>query len=211
MKKIRCGIVGCGLISQLAHIPNLKTMGNVELVALCDVRQEVAAKLQRQFEVPKLYATAEELLADRSIQTVLFAVPQYLHGEILLNAAASGKSIFTDKPLAVSSDEGEKIVDEVRKRNVKFMVGFMKRYDPGVRKAKSLIEQYKHTKELGDITYGRVHNFTGDWLPGIDIEEQIFSLVRENVAKKACPMPLPSSRERTGLVTATLSMFSPMT
>ena len=63
-KKVRIGIVGCGGIANGKHMPSLKKLGNVEMVAFCDIVEEKAIKAAKEFGTPdaKVYTDYKELL-----------------------------------------------------------------------------------------------------------------------------------------------------
>jgi predicted dehydrogenase len=118
MEKARVGIVGCGNISGI-YLANLSTLfGNVEVAALADLLPERAETRAAEHGIARA-CTVEELLADPGIDVVLnLTVPVY-HAEITLQAIAAGKHVYTEKPLAVSLKDGERILSQAAKKRVR--------------------------------------------------------------------------------------------
>lgn len=107
-KPVAVGVIGCGNISG-AYMRMLKTLPIVQIVACADLRMEAAQAMAEQYGVPRVLSV-EALLADPSIEIVLnLTIPQ-AHGEIALAALAAGKSVYNEKPLALTRDEGRRML-----------------------------------------------------------------------------------------------------
>jgi predicted dehydrogenase len=107
-KPVAVGVIGCGNISG-AYMRMLKTLPIVQIVACADLRMEAAQAMAEQYGVPRVLSV-EALLADPSIEIVLnLTIPQ-AHGEIALAALAAGKSVYNEKPLALTRDEGRQML-----------------------------------------------------------------------------------------------------
>ena len=99
-KKVRVGIIGCGGIAFGKHMPSLKTVPEVEMVAFCDIIPERAEDAAAKFGVEgsKCYADYRELLEDKSIDVVHVLTPNKSHSEITVAALESGKHVMCEKP-----------------------------------------------------------------------------------------------------------------
>lgn len=107
-KPVAVGVIGCGNISG-AYMRMLKTLPIVQVAACADLRMEAAQAMAEQYGVPRVLSV-EALLADPSIEIVLnLTIPQ-AHGEIALAALAAGKSVYNEKPLALTRDEGRQML-----------------------------------------------------------------------------------------------------
>lgn len=107
-KPVAVGVIGCGNISG-AYMRMLKTLPIVQVVACADLRMEAAQAMAEQYGVPRVLSV-EALLADPEIEIVLnLTIPQ-AHGEIALAALAAGKSVYNEKPLALTRDEGRRML-----------------------------------------------------------------------------------------------------
>jgi len=91
-------------------------------------------------------------------------VPYSLNPKLAMEVVKAKKHIFIEKPMALCSQDADKMLIEAGKNGSNLMVGYMRRFDTGCEEAKKLIERAR--SYLGEITFARVHNFTGDWRAG---------------------------------------------
>lgn len=104
------GMVGVGCISGI-YLKNLhEVFHGLRLVAVCDLIRERAEKAQKEYNVPKLYDTMEELFADPEIDIVLNLTRPYQHYEVSKAALLAGKHVYSEKPLGADLAEGEELV-----------------------------------------------------------------------------------------------------
>ena len=136
---MRFGVVGCGVISLKGHLPSMKSLENIEVVAVTDVNENAAKKAAKKFGVKKYYTDFREMLKDDSIDAVTIATPTPTHGKIALECAEAGKHIVVEKPLTTTLAEGLAVRDTVKKNNVKLTVVQNYRFFPEVRKAKKKV------------------------------------------------------------------------
>jgi len=159
MAKIKCGIIGMGFISSF-HIDAIRRVGFLEVSAVTDVNWALAKKKADAYCIPKCYKSVDELLADPEISVVHNCTPNNLHFGINKKIILSGKHVFSEKPLALSSKESAELVNVV-KQNSKVVAGvnFNYRMNP-------LIQEMKAKVRNGDI--GKpilVHgSYLQDWL-----------------------------------------------
>jgi predicted dehydrogenase len=106
--KVKIGIVGCGNISG-AYLKVSKGFPGIEIAAVADLDPERARAKATEFGVPRACSVAE-LLADPDIGIVLNLTIPVAHGEVALAALAAGKSVYNEKPLAVTRDEGQRML-----------------------------------------------------------------------------------------------------
>ncbi len=136
--RARVGVIGCGLIAQVMHLPYLAELPDrFDVVAVCDLREDVAAGCAGRFRVPRVLSRWEELL-DEPLDAVLIATSGD-HAPIAIEAARAGMHVFVEKPMALSSSDGERIVEAARQAGVQLMVGTMKRYDPAYERLAELL------------------------------------------------------------------------
>ncbi len=160
MDKIRVGVVGAGLIAQRAHIPSINRNADVSLVALADSRAELAASVAKLWHIPVWYGDYHELVRSDDVDAVFVLTNDPSHYEIAKLALENGKHVFVEKPLATNSKDANELVTEAEKRGLVLSVGYMRRYDDGVRLAKRLISQ------LGaPVTADSIY-LNGNWLAG---------------------------------------------
>lgn len=159
MAMIKAGIIGMGYIG-VSHIEALRRIGFVDLVAVADVNYNLAKKKAEEYHIPKCYTTVDELLADDEIKVVHNCTPNNLHLEINEKIIKAGKHIFSEKPLAKTSEESAKMLELLNQnKNIVAGVNFNYRMNP-------LVQEMKHKVKNGEIgTVRLVHgSYLQDWL-----------------------------------------------
>ncbi|MBU8880154.1 Gfo/Idh/MocA family oxidoreductase [Bacillus sp. FJAT-29790] len=149
MDKIKVGIIGCGSIAKHRHLPEYAGNEQVEIIAVCDIVEERAIEMARQYNA-KSYSNFEELLANPDITAVSVCTPNYLHAPISIAALNAGKHVLCEKPMATSREEAEKMIAAAGKNNKKLMIAHNQRFVPSHQKAKQLIEN-------GEV--GKIYSF----------------------------------------------------
>ena len=115
--KTPIGIIGCGTISS-TYFKTLRLFENVQVVACADIDPERARRQAELYGVPKVYSVAE-LLADPDIEIVINLTVPNAHAEIALQAIASGKAVYGEKPIATTRADGHAILDAARIQRVR--------------------------------------------------------------------------------------------
>ncbi len=163
-KRVRIGFVGVGGMGQGAHLRNYVMVPDCEVVALAEVRPDLARRVAARWGVPKVYASHEELLAKEKLDGIVAAQPFTRHGTLVPELLKAGIPVLTEKPIAGSIEMGQKIVQAARASKTWMMIGYHKRSDPATMLAKKEIERLQQTKELGKLTYIRILMPGGDWI-----------------------------------------------
>jgi predicted dehydrogenase len=146
-KKIRVAVVGCGAIAQRRHIPEYEENAHVELVAFADPVLERAEKYAEKHGA-KAYADYEVMLKEVKVDAVSVCTPNYLHAPVAIAAANAGAHVLVEKPMAVTSEEGEAMIAAAKKNGVFLMVGHNQRYMPPHQKAKEILDSGRLGKVL---------------------------------------------------------------
>jgi UDP-N-acetylglucosamine 3-dehydrogenase len=129
MKKVKVGLVGLGAFGE-RHLAILAAMPNVEVTALCSRTPARAQELVAKYNLKcAQYTDFHDLVADPAVEVVDVCTRDWEHVEPTVAAAAAGKHIFLEKPIAGSTEDGEKIFEAVNKAGVVFMVGHILRFD----------------------------------------------------------------------------------
>jgi len=147
MSKIKVAVFGCGAIAERRHIPEYAANENVELVAFADPIVERAEKMAETYG-GKAYTSYEELLANEEVDAVSVCTPNYLHASMAIAAANAGKHVLVEKPMAVTTEEGEQMIEAAKKNGVYLMVGHNQRLMPPHVKAKEILDSGKLGKVL---------------------------------------------------------------
>ncbi len=116
IKAAKVGLIGCGNISGI-YCKNAQKLEALELAACADLIMERAEARAREFNIPRA-CTPRELLADPEIEIVLNLTVPKAHAEVALTAIKAGKSVYSEKPLAVDREEGKKILRAAKRKEV---------------------------------------------------------------------------------------------
>jgi predicted dehydrogenase len=126
-QKVRYAVVGLGYIAQAAVLPAFKNAhANSELVALVSDDSEKLEKLSRRYHVPHTYSydQYDACLTSGEIDAVYIALPNTLHREYTVRAAAAGIHVLCEKPMAVKVDECKEMIETAERNNVKLMIAY---------------------------------------------------------------------------------------
>ena len=138
--KVKVGIIGCGKISQVRHIPEYVDNPDVCLYGLFDINKERAQELAQKYNC-KAYGSYEELLADPEIDAVSVCVANNAHAQISIAAMKAGKHVLCEKPMAVTLEECEAMVKTAKETGRYLMIGQNQRLAKAHVKAKQLIAE----------------------------------------------------------------------
>ena len=118
MDKVKVGIIGCGNISDI-YLKNCTEVFNdiLEVVACADLISERAKEKVQQYNIPKA-CSVEELLADPDIEIVINLTIPKAHAEVCLAALNAGKSVYVEKPLAITREDGKKILETAKEKGL---------------------------------------------------------------------------------------------
>lgn len=142
-RPVRLGMIGCGRIAQVAHLPAIAKSPGVELVAVSDPSGTLRDGVANRYGVPGYVDTGR--LLDTDIDAVVIAVPDRFHLELTRAAFEAGKDVLVEKPAAVTVDEAAEIAELAAKYGRKLQVGAMRRHDPGMQFARDAVH------DLGEI------------------------------------------------------------
>jgi len=145
--KVRYAVVGLGHIAQVAVLPGFRTSGNSELVALVSGDGEKLEKLGKRYKLAHLYPYEEYSRALSNVDAVYLAVPNHLHQEYAVRAAAAGVHILCEKPMAPTPHECREMIDAVNQNHVKLMIAYRLHFEAGNLEAIRLAQSGK----LGEI------------------------------------------------------------
>jgi predicted dehydrogenase len=164
MDKARIGFVGVGGMGQCAHLRNYVTVPDCEVVAIAELREGLGKRVAEKYGVARVYKDHEAMLGSEELDGIVASQPFTRHGTLVPELLKAGVPVFTEKPLAGSPEQGERIVRAVEASGTWHMVGYHKRSDPATMYAKAEIDRLKATGELGPLRYVRVLMPAGDWV-----------------------------------------------
>ena len=186
MEPLRVGVVGCGQIAQIMHLPFLMELPQFRVTAICDPSAMVVETVGERFGVPARFTHFTDVVNRDDVDAV--AVLSMEHAEVAVAAAEAGKHLFIEKPLGFSLAEADRIIDAVVQAGVTAMVGYMKRYDPGYELGAARMQA------MDDVRLIRVHDFAADF----GLHATLFTLVSRD------DLPPALRDERRRAIEATL-------
>jgi myo-inositol 2-dehydrogenase / D-chiro-inositol 1-dehydrogenase len=142
MSKVTVGIIGAGRIGQL-HANNIFGSTKFHLKAIADVTIEHLKGTNFERNVPVITNRWEDLTEDAEIDAIFICTPTNTHVRLITEIAKSGKHIFCEKPISFNIKETEKALEVVREANVKFQIGFNRRFDKHFRKVFDIVRAGK--------------------------------------------------------------------
>jgi predicted dehydrogenase len=154
MARARIGVVGLGTfgLNHLRTFRQLTWLGVCELRAACDVNEQTLQQRLAEFQF-KPYTDYRQMLAEEELDAITVVTPDPYHRPIVLAAAEAGKHVLCEKPLDVTVEGCQEMIEACRRAGVLLQVDFHKRYDEYHRAMKEKIA----AGDLGEIQYGYVH------------------------------------------------------
>lgn len=145
--KIKAAIIGCGVIST-AHAGAIKANSDkAELYAVCDIIEEKAQKLAKDYDVPNCFTDYRKMLEDENIDLVCICTPSGMHAEMAIECAKAGKHVLCEKPLDITKDKLDRMIEAFDRTDLKFGCVFQYRTYTGLVLAKKILD----SGELGKI------------------------------------------------------------
>ncbi|HEX2915722.1 MAG TPA: Gfo/Idh/MocA family oxidoreductase [Chloroflexia bacterium] len=139
--KIGVALIGTGKIALANHLPGIQLCSQAEMVALCDSSLPALQQAGSVSDIDRLYTDYHELLQDQSVQAVIIATPNITHKEIVLAAAAAGKHVLCEKPIALNYSDALEMYEAAERAGIRHMTAFTYRFVPAMRYIKHLVDQ----------------------------------------------------------------------
>jgi len=150
---LRAAVIGLGV--GFFHCRGYAKSKNAELVAVCNRGEDRLRKAREEFGKVDLYTDYKKLLNRDDIDVVSIATPSYLHSTMALEAIASGKHVFLEKPMAFTLEKCDEIIEAAKKNNVKITIDYEFRINPFWSEVKDFINK----GEVGQIASAAVYHW----------------------------------------------------
>ena len=161
-QRIRVGVIGCGVIAEVMHLPHLLELDDLfELAAVCDISEGRAAACARRFGGPAQFTSWEQMLGSQRLDAVL-VLTSGSHAPAAIAAAQAGKHVLVEKPMSFNLEEGVEMVHAARSSGVQLMVGMMKRYDPAYERLLELLP------DAGELRLVKVTTLESPYRPYVE-------------------------------------------
>jgi predicted dehydrogenase len=144
---VRIAIVGTGAIAQTAHLPVLRKMRGVNIIALCDIDRAKARALADRFEIPDVYVDLEDLFSAGSPDAIIISTPSLLHQPYVLEAIAAGVDVLCERPLALTARGVQVILEAAASAKRKVVVANNHRFRSDVQ----ALDRFLRGGELGTL------------------------------------------------------------
>jgi UDP-N-acetylglucosamine 3-dehydrogenase len=143
---IKVAVIGLGNMGK-HHARNYSNLENVELVAVCDLNEELARTTAQKFSC-KAYVNYLQMLDNERVDAVSVVVPTSLHKLVALECISRGIDILIEKPIAANVEDAEEIIARAKEKGVVLQIGHVERFNPAVQKLKGIIKSGK----LGEVS-----------------------------------------------------------
>lgn len=148
-RQIRTGLIGCGRIATI-HAMALNKLPTARFVACCDRDIDRAHAVASKYDVPRVFDDAETLLREGDVEAVLICAPHPAHEELVVAAAHAGVHVLCEKPISISIDGADRMIEAVTQAGITFGVIFQRRFWPAAQRIRKAID----TGRLGKPTLG---------------------------------------------------------
>ncbi len=163
IRRVKIAVIGTGRMGSV-HARNIvRQVPEAELVAVCDIRLEVAQAVADELGIQRVVYDYHDLLQDPEIEAILISSSTNTHAFMMKDVAAAGKHIFCEKPLALELDKIDEALASVEKSGIKLQVGFNRRFDKSYQRLHAIVE----SGEIGRPCILRITNRDPDF-PSMD-------------------------------------------
>ncbi|WP_127584587.1 Gfo/Idh/MocA family protein [Paenibacillus koleovorans] len=172
MTRLRVGIIGCGGIATIKHLPSLAKQPQVDIVAFCDQSQRSAETAAEKFGAAgrQVYTDYRELLKDESIDVIHVCTPNDSHAEISIAALEAGKHVMCEKPMAKTAADARRMLETSKRTGKKLTIGYNVRF----RADSQQLYKLCRNGDLGEIYYAKAHAIRRRAVPtwGVFLDEE---------------------------------------
>ena len=135
-RRLRVGVLGCGPIAQFAHFESCAKAANADLYAICDVAEDLRARMAATWQPTRSFSTYDAMLANPELEAVIIATSDAFHVAAATQALHAGKHVLCEKPVGIAVEEVEALAKSVAATGKVLQIGHMKRFDPGLEAAR---------------------------------------------------------------------------
>jgi inositol 2-dehydrogenase len=140
MSSLNVGVIGLGRMGSVYARNLAQRVTNARLVAVADQKAELREQFAGELGTVKVYASHMDLLQDKDVEAVAIVTSTSTHKRVVMDAVASGKAIFCEKPMALSLADAYEMLHAVRQARVFFQMAFQRRFDAGYLAAKKKVD-----------------------------------------------------------------------
>ena len=165
--KLKVGIVGCGAIAGMRHIPAfVRLKGKVALQAACDKNEGLAKETASKYRIPGVYSDLSQMLSKEKLDIVDICTPPQVHGLLAIEALEHGCHVLMEKPMALKTSDCDQMLNASHKHGGKICIVYNVLFHPPFLKARKLVAD----GAIGDFIGMRIFSSTPRW-DMIDLED----------------------------------------
>lgn len=162
-KFLKVGVVGCGLITQTAHLPELLKCKGAKVVAVCDRNEELAKKVAKDSRIKSYYTDLFQMLKGEQLDMVDICTPTPTHAPLAIQAMEAGCHVLTEKPMALNVNEADEMIKAAKAKGVKLCVTHDMLFGLGAMR----MREYLIRGTLGDILGVEIKQFRPANVPAL--------------------------------------------
>jgi predicted dehydrogenase len=206
---IKVGVIGCGEVAQVMHLPVLHELDGFEIAGLCDLSEQTLQYLGRRYGVQVLTTDYRELIATETLDAVV--VCTYDHAPVVAEAIAGGRHVLVEKPLAFTPQDGRALQAAAEAAGVIALIGYMKLFDPALARAAERLQSISGVRAI------TCHDFAGSFarhgslytqFRGNDVPPEVLAAAKHDVATRIAEMLGPDHAGYGELYTLLLMLGS---
>ena len=167
-KSIKIGVVGAGMVSQIAHLPSIAASSHVIGAGIADLDLNLAKQVGLRFGYPIACDSHKALFTKAALDAVVVVTHRSVTAAIVRDALQQGIHVLSEKPMAMTLSVAKELVGLAEKQGRVYAIGFMKRYDRGVNKARQMLAELLASKKLGKLIMVRGKNFCAEYVGQCD-------------------------------------------
>lgn len=138
---VKAAVVGSGFAADLHAAAIQQLNGEIELTAVASRTESGARELAAKYAIPKVFTDYRQMLLDPDIELVTIAAPNFAHAQIAIDCARAGKHVVCEKPLAMTLEEADEMIDVCRRQGVLLLYAEELFFAPKYVKAKEMADQ----------------------------------------------------------------------
>lgn len=164
LETIHVGIIGVGNAGK-GHIAHYQELPNVKVVGVADSDVQRAEMVAREFEIERFYQDYHQLLDDPRLQVVSVTVPPFLHREAAVAAAERGIHVHCEKPISLTLEDADEMIEACKRNNVLLYVSFLPRQVAAYRRVQELLASGEYGEPLWMMDRRLLPSEPGVWMP----------------------------------------------
>jgi len=139
--RLNVGVIGVGRMGRLYAANLAQRVPNARLVAVADQKAGLAESFAKEYGVPKFYENHRDLLSDPDVEAVAVITSTSTHKDVVIDAAKAGKAVFCEKPISLSLEDANRILQVVEEAGAFLQMGFQRRFDAAYMGARQKVEE----------------------------------------------------------------------